>query len=120
MLGVNKRYADVFLVSEIKLRGRHWNSGLKYNDGVWLYMKLLTPCQFSSALVFGMMFLYQPHKRLYYYSYFLGTGDSIVYIGLYFLLECYSLCWMSGILYLMWYSQLLYANSTSFWLDQIT
>ena len=120
MLRVNKRYAQDFLWPEAKSRGRHWNTGIKYTDGCWLYMKLLTPCYFSSAMTFGMLFLSQPHKRLYYYSYVFGEESSIVYMGLYFLLEGYSICWLQGILYLLWYTQLLYANSTSFWLNQIT
>ena len=120
MLSVNKLYSENFLTLEAKIRGRHWISGKKYNDGCWQHMKLLTPSSFSCAITFGMFFLYQPHKRLYYYSYLVGTENSIVYVGLYFLLESYSLCWMMGILYFLWYCQLLYANSSSFWLDHIT
>ena len=120
MLRANKLFSEKFLAPEAKTRGRHWNNGIQYNDGCWLYMKLLTPCSFSCALTFGMLFLYQPHKRLYYYSYLFGTENSIAYMALYFLLESYSLCWTVGIIYFLWYSQLLYANSSGFWLDQIT
>ena len=120
MIRVNKCYAEKFLTIEARSRGRHWNTGTKYTDGVWPYMKLMTPCMFSSALTFGVIFLSQPHKRLYYYSYLVGAQNSIVLTGLYFLLECYTLCWMFGILFLLWYTQLLYANSTGFWLKQIT
>ena len=66
MLKVNKLYSERFLTPEAKTRGRHWNSGIKYNDGCWFYMKLLTPSLISSALMFGMLFLYQPHNILYY------------------------------------------------------
>ena len=120
LLRVNQLYSDNLLTPETKTGGRHWNSGIRYDDGCWLYMKFLTPSFFSSSLTFGMMFLSQSHKRIYYYSYFVGADDSALYKGLYFLLECYTVYWMSGILYLLWYSQLLYANSTSFWLNQIT
>ena len=119
MLKANKLYSEHFLTPEAKTRGRHWNSGIKYNDGCWLYMKLLTPSVLSSSLMFGMLFLYQPHNRLYYYSYVFQPDNSTVYMGFYFLLESFSICWILGILYFLWYCSLLYANSSSFWLDQI-
>ena len=119
MLRVNKLYSEKFLTPDAKTRGRHGFTGIKYNDGCWLYMKLFTPGLFNSALTFGVLFLYQPHKRLYYYTYFVGSDTSLLSFGLYFLLESYSICWKMGILYFLWYCQLLYANSSSFWLDQI-
>ena len=118
LLLTNKIFKSEFLSKNAKLGGRHWKSGARYSDGCWIYMKLLTPSCYNTALSFGVLFLLQPEKRLYFYHLIPGE-KPLWYLGLYFMLECFTYCWNMPILFFFWYALLISGNSLSFWLKQI-
>ena len=119
LLATNKAFHSEFLIEETKQpSGRHWINGSKYSDGCSLFMKLLTPSSFSTPLSFGVMFLLQPHKRIYFY--YLFPGEKPFWLKyLYVFPESYYYFWANGSIYFFWYILLLYGNSNTFWLQQI-
>ena len=122
MLRINRKFSAEFLRDGVTRREmQSWGKGegRQYTDGCWIYMKLLTLGSIAATIEFGMFFLMTPTKRIYYYSWLFDDGLSWWMLP-YFVFECFTLYWMYGILFLQWYTQLMYASSCSFWLDQIS
>ena len=118
LLLTNRIFKKEFLSKDAKIGGRHWKSGAGYSDGCWIYMQLLTPSCYSTALSFGALFLLQPEKRLYFYR--LIPGEKPVWcLGAYFMLEVFTYGWNMPICFFFWYMLLISGNSLSFWLKQI-
>ena len=113
LLVTNEALQSEFLVQE-----RHWQTGLKYSDGCALFMKLLTPSSFTTPVSFGILFLVQPYKRIYFY--YLLPGNKPFWLAcLYSVPESYYYIWGNGLIFFFWYILLLSGNSSTFWLQQI-
>lgn len=122
LLAVNKTWKSQYLVPQVRHRGEHWETGERFGDGCSLYMKLLTPSGFNGSLAFAMLFMLQPNKRLYYFHILPppgGANKPVWMMALYAVWESYTFCWHTSIFYFLWYSQLMYTNSSNFWLSQI-
>ena len=118
LITINKTFHSEFLVSDAKTGGRNRTNGSKYTDGCSTYMRLFTSASQIGLFPFAAMFLLVPHQRIYFYSYIPGQKSSI-HLILYFVWEFYTYCWQISVCYLFWYVQMLFANSTNFWLQQI-
>ena len=118
LLKTNRIFKSAFLAAEAESGGRHPVSRKRYSDGCSLFMKLLTPSSLSTPMSFGLMFLLQPQKRLYYYHFIPGERPLWTKI-LYFLWESFTYLWCSFAIYLFWYMVLLYGQSCGFWLNQV-
>ena len=118
LLKINRIFKSELLLAESKSGGRHPLTGLRYSDGCSLFMKLMTPGSFSSSISFGILFLLQPTKRLYYYHFIPGERPLWTTI-LYFLWESFTYFWCGFAIYQFWYMLLLYGQSCGFWLNQI-
>ena len=119
LLVTNKAVQSQFLVKQtVQPSGQHRLTGLKYSDGCSLFMKLLTPSSFTTQVSFGILFLLQPYKRIYFY--YLIPGEKPFWLAcLYSVPEAYHYIWGNGLIFVFWYILLLYGNSSTFWLRQI-
>ena len=113
LLKINRIFKSELLIAESESGGHHPETGKRYSDGCSPFMKLLTPGSFSTPISFGLLFLLQPHKRLYYYRFIPGEKPLWTQI-LYFFWESFTYLWSC-----FWYMILLYGQSCGFWLDQI-
>ena len=119
MITINRKFHSEFLVAEAKAGGRHRTTGTKYQDGCSIYMKFFTWTSHIGLFPFAVLFLLRPNERVHYYLYMPGQSRSTISLVLYFMWEYYTYCWQVSVCYLLWYIQMLYANSCNFWLQQL-
>ena len=91
---------------------------LQCNDGCAIFLKLLTPAAMSTAIVVGLLFAIQPDSRIYFYK-FVPVEKTAWTFVVYMVWECYTECWQVGIFFSVWFSELLFAKSAAFWVQQI-
>ena len=116
LLRVNRTFAAEFLIPEAKSKGEHPLTGVKYNDGCSLWMKIFTPACYSVPFSFGFFFLLNPNRRLYYY--FLLPSKPLWSKVAYFVWETFTYCWNMPNLYFNPFLSLMYANTCKFWMKQ--
>ena len=109
------------LVLNAKLKSHYMleqSSTSEFNDGCAIFLQLLTPSGISTSIVVGLLFTIQPYNRLYFYNLIPMEKTTWTFV-IYATWECYSNCWQISILFSVWFQQLLFAKSSTFWIRQI-
>ena len=112
MLALNAKLKSHYMLEQSA------SSEFSDSDGCAIFVKLLTPSAIGTPIVVGLLFTIQPHSRIYFYK-FIPMEKTTWTFAIYAIWECYTNCWQMGILFSVWFQQLLFAKSSTFWIRQI-